>query len=293
MPDFAWTVVVSLLLVMQTGCAVVPERNPLLKATLWWQISAEALAGDTQTYAAAKSALDHALSADPPRSAQVSPPSGFEGRPPAVVMDLDETVLDNSAYVGELIRRGMTDYSEPLWDGWVHQASARAVPGAIDFIHHAQARGVRAFFVTNRECRAGTTLTGDCPQQEDTARNLRSLGIQSTTLDEDLMLKHEQPGWGSEKQSRWDQIAKSYRIVLFIGDDLGDFLAGVKGDDITPQQRRELTHAYCSYWGDRWFLIANPMYGSWEQTLRKPLATYVRSETAPQTADPLDDCAAK
>lgn len=277
----------ALAAVLVSGCAtqprqhadspVPPERNPLLLSTLWWQLSSEALAASTQTYASARHALDRALIENPKRSAALEQETGFDNKPPAIVMDLDETVLDNGSYQGELIRLGKIEYSPPMWDAWLHRRQAAAVPGAIEFIRYAQRHGVRVFFVTNRECQVREAASDPCPQQEDTAVNLRRLGVESTTLADDLLLKNERPDWTSEKKSRRESIARDYRIVLLFGDDLGDFMAGVKSKGITVEQRRELTMSHCSYWGDRWFMLANPMYGSWEQTLAKPASGRLRN----------------
>jgi acid phosphatase len=269
---------------------VPPDRNPLLMATLWWQVSSEALAASTQTYTSAKRALDRALVESPKRSAALEQKSGFDSKPPAVVMDLDETVLDNGRQQGELIRRGEIEYSAPLWDQWLHLQQAAAVPGAIGFIRYAQRHGVRVFFVSNRECKERQGATDKCPQQKDTAENLRKLGVQSATLDEDLMLKNERPEWKSEKQGRRELIAANYRIVLLLGDDLGDFIADVKAAGITPEQRREITRSHCSYWGDRWFFVPNPMYGSWEQTLAQPKPSYIQGFPTAAGVPVPEDC---
>jgi acid phosphatase len=141
------------------------------------------------------------------------------------------------------------------------------VPGAAEFIRtiraskDPQGRPVRVFFITNRECERRAENESVCPQEEDTLANLRSLGLDSPTLPDDLMIKGERPEWGSEKLSRRLEVARQYRIVLNVGDDLADFLAEVRRQ--TPLLREQARCAHDALWGRRWFVLPNPMYGSW------------------------------
>jgi len=108
-----------------------------------------------------------------------------------------------------------------------------------------------------------------CPQQDDTLANLRALGLDSATLDDDLMLKAEHPEWGSEKLPRRQLIARDYRIVLNVGDDLADFVPDMR--DKSPAEREQASCRHRDWWGARWFMIPNPMYGSWERALGNDL----------------------
>ena len=75
--------------------------------------------------------------------------AGYEGLPAAVILDLDETVLDNSPSQGQLVL-DRADFTTKSWDAWVEKVSAAEIPGAGDFLALAQRRDVRVFFVTNR-----------------------------------------------------------------------------------------------------------------------------------------------
>jgi len=86
----------------------------------------------------------------------------------------------------------------------------------------------------------------------------------------------EQDGWTSEKKSRREYIAERYRIVMLFGDDLGDFLPGVK-NNITPQERDRLVREHKNNWGRMWFMLSNPTYGSWLNVLGDPKSRYIRS----------------
>jgi acid phosphatase len=70
--------------------------------------------------------------------------------------------------------------------------------------------------------------------------------------------------------------AKDFRILMSIGDDFGDFLPDVK-KNITPEQRSALVDQYQNYWGAKWFVLANPTYGSWQTILKQPNSQYLQS----------------
>lgn len=241
------------------------------RATLWVRQSAEFRAASEIIYRAAAVALaenlaDRALSAEPAQQ------SGHEGLPPAVVMDIDDTVLDNSAPQARMILEVTCPPEfEAVWDAWVAERAAPAVPGAVEFIRAARemkdalGRPVRVVFITNRECSKRAGDAAACPQKEDTLANLRALGLDAPTLAEDLMLKGEQREWVSEKEPRRLTVARGYRIVLNVGDDFGDFLPGVRRQ--SPAERERARCAHRDWWGTRWFMIPNPMYGSWQVVL--------------------------
>lgn len=246
------------------------------RATLWVRRSAEYRAASEIVYRAARSALAANLS-DSSVSAEPAPAAGHEDLPPAVVMDIDDTVLDNSAPQAHMILDVICPAEfAALWDAWVAQRAAPAVPGAADFIRAARAmrdpagRPVRVFFITNRECGPRPGRADPCPQQEDTLANLRALGLDAPTLAEDLMLKNERPDWPSEKEPRRREVASRYRIVLNVGDDFGDFLPGARRMDAGERARLQCAHR--DWWGTRWFVVPNPMYGSWQAALGADLA---------------------
>ena len=298
-----------LLAILATSCATQPQPTASLpapaapenrcgtaltfaaggeRATLWVRRSAEFRAASESTYRAALAALEKGL-ADPTWTAEPTQTGDVSGFLPAIVMDIDETVLDNSEPQAEMLIDG-TCFEEfaAVWDAWVAKRSAPAVPGAAEFIRAARAmrdfrgRVVRIFFVTNRECVRRAFNSDACPQQEDTADNLRSLGINAPLLYDDIMLKGERPEWESEKLSRRQAIARDHRIVLNIGDDLADFLPDVRR--ATPLARELARCAADSRWGRQWFLLPNPMYGSWLVALGPDFASALTAEAVEQTA---------
>ena len=252
------------------------------RATLWLRNSSEYRAASETVYRAAEAALakglaDSAWTAEPAQSGDLS------ALPPAVVMDIDETVLDNSEPQVHMLREGICYEEFPgAWDDWVAKHRAPAVPGAVDFIRAARGmkdasgRPVRVVFVTNRECAPRAGSGAACPQKEDTLANLVALGVGVPTLADDVLLKGERPGWDAEKLSRRQEIAGRYRIVLNIGDDLADFLPGMRRATIAERDRTRC--ARDAYWGRRWFMLPNPLYGSWLVALGPSLDAALAAE---------------
>ena len=174
---------------------------------------------------------------------------------PAVILDVDETVLDNSPYEARLIRHG-TWYNDASFAAWAKQERARALPGALAFTRFAARHGVRVFYLTNR------------PQDLDkvTLANLRKLGfpVQGKAF---LGLGTFVKGCeliGTQKTCRREMIGRHYRVLMQFGDQLGDFVTVLSN---TPAGRRQAIAPYLDWIGERWFVLPNPMYGSWEPAL--------------------------
>jgi 5'-nucleotidase (lipoprotein e(P4) family) len=225
-----------------------PAVNPghtILNATLWVQSAAEYQASAIGTYAAARRALDDAL-ADPTRAEPVEGANGDPAQPPAVILDLDETVLDNTGFEARVIQVGKT-YDSELWKNWVSESAATLVPGAGEFLAYAKDRGVKVFYITNRDVE---------DEYDGTLANLRKLGV---PLDEGSLLMRRNKV--SDKGPRRRDVAERHRVLVVVGDDFNDF-ANVR--DATWQQRDEILRAKSAWWGTHWFMIPNPMYGSFE-----------------------------
>ncbi|MEJ2535318.1 MAG: 5'-nucleotidase, lipoprotein e(P4) family [Gammaproteobacteria bacterium] len=224
-----------------------------LLAILWVQTAAEYEANARLVYRAATDRLDEAI-ADPDWDAlahEAEP--GAPGRPPAVILDVDETVLDNSAYQARLVQDGGV-YETDSWYAWCEERQARAVPGALAFTRLADARGVRVIYLTNR----------DHVLEAATADNLRALGF-PVPADEDVVLtRGEREDWTSAKTARRAWVAERYRVIMLFGDNLGDFLSPYR---VPIEERSALVERYGERWGRDWFMLPNPLYGSWESAL--------------------------
>ena len=259
--------------ILATGCAGSrPNGNPTLNSTLWLQTASEYKANTIQTYTSATHNLHKAIT-DRSWTAALEQGTNASSLPPAIILDVDETVLDNSQYQAQLLIDGAV-FDPESWDRWIAMKSAPAMPGAVDFINGASAMGVAVVYITNRECKPRSEAGLACPQETDTIENLHRIGIKEVK-PENILLKSEKPGWSSEKKSRREEVASRYRILMLFGDDLGDFLPDVK-KNITPMQRDRLVDEYRDHWGVKWFVFSNPVYGSWMRVLKDPKSSYLK-----------------
>lgn len=247
-------VVVALMLTGLIGCNRKTENYSYerLNAVLWMQTSAEYNVLCTNAYKQASQAIDAGL-ANTNWTAATEQTENFSSLPSAVILDLDETVLDNRPYEAQLIKN-QSEFAPDSWSKWIQQASAQAVPGASEFLHYAESKGVTIFYVTNR----------DAKQEADTRKNLVNLHLPLRD-DIDVVLTKKENGWNtSDKSSRRAYVAKNFRIIALVGDDFGDFDSAAYG---TPEQRLDAAKARADYWGSKWFLIPNSVYGSWEASI--------------------------
>lgn len=229
-----------------------PDSNERLNAVLWMQGSAEYHALSLNTYAQATNAIVPAL-ADKTWSAALEQIGNYSTFPTAIIVDIDETILDNLPFQAQLIKDRKT-FNQKDWEQWTQRASAAPLPGAKAFLDAAHAQGVTIFYVTNREA----------TQEQDTRTNLRNQQLPLRT-DIDVVLMKNENGWtSSDKSSRRTHIIKNFRVIALVGDDFGDFSSGAKS---SPQDRVALAQTYESLWGKKWFLLPNPVYGSWEAAL--------------------------
>jgi acid phosphatase len=254
------------------GCAAPSRMSPsasappvvgreTVNATLWMQRAAEYRIAAEQVYGLATERLTTAIAA--PGTAVVeqrgADPAMLARLPTAIIVDLDETVLDNSFYQARRALAG-GEFDESSWDAWVSEGAAPAVPGAVEFLRAASRAGHKVFYVTNRSCPRGTAPGAGCPSREATLRNLVALGLPDAGAPDALLQRGDRPEWsGSSKVSRRAWLAERYRIVALAGDDLHDFVDRAE----YAQRREELAPLF----GTRWFLLPNAMYGSWERAL--------------------------
>jgi 5'-nucleotidase (lipoprotein e(P4) family) len=222
-----------------------------LHGTLWSQTALEREVACTQAYRLAKMQLAHALK-DQSWTAALEQAKGYEGLPPAIILDVDETVLDNSAFQARLVDRDI-DFDIEHWRQWVREKKADPMPGAKDFFDFAESKRVPLFFVTNREFQV----------EDATVQNLCEV-LKMEVTKAQVLCKMEQPDWGSDKTSRRSFLAKSYRILLLIGDDFNDFAFLGKAK---PRDRVKKGCQYKAWWGTRWIQLPNPIYGNWEKAL--------------------------
>lgn len=208
-------------------------------AVLWTQSSAEYRALAFQAFSLARLRLDQDLARHRSRRRAARP---------AIIVDADETVLDNSRFQAELILRGAA-YSADAWQSWCARAEAGAVPGAVDFLSYAFQHGVHVFYITNRRQ----------TEKAGTVANLKRLGFPDVS-DESVMIREQ--GTPASKESRRQTVRARYRVVLLIGDNLNDFNDDFAGKSIAD--RKAQVDRERAEFGSQFIVVPNPMYGDWE-----------------------------
>ena len=261
-----------LALVLLAGCGTVPQATaptrvaaiPVsfhaednLNAVAWSQTAIEHDLIYLQAYRDAQSRLLAALN-DPHWDAlaaddRMAPSLGLT---PAVVLDVDETVLDNSAYQARVIRSG-GEFNEADWRAWCMEEAARALPGAVAFAQFAASHGIAVIYISNRH----KVL------DQATVDNLRKVGLPvagpDALLNQGTVVEGCQQV-GSSKRCRRQLISRKYRVLMQMGDQIGDF---VDVSTNTDEGRRQAMAAHLDWIGQRWFVLPNPTYGSWESAL--------------------------
>lgn len=241
--------------VVPTAPATAADDN--LNAVSWSQNAIEHDLIYLQTYRDAQARL-LAAKRDPrwdalPADDRKAPLKGLQ---PAVVLDVDETALDNSPYQARLIRSG-GEYNEADWAAWCKEQRARALPGAVAFTRFAQAHGIAVIYLSNRAQDLDSV----------TLANLRKDGFPVAGPDAFLGLGTFVKGCeqnGSDKSCRRQLVSRHYRVLMQFGDQLGDFVAAQAN---TLAGRQAVMQPYLRWIGTRWFVLPNPTYGSWEGAL--------------------------
>jgi len=256
-----------------------PAADDNLNAVLWSQTSNEHDFIYIQAYRNAQEKLLKAK-ADPTWDAlakddRAAHPS-LKGLKPAVVLDVDETALDNSPYQARLIRSG-GEYNEAEWAAWCQEEKAKPMAGAVAFTQFAAAHGIEVLYISNRAK----------DLNDATLDNLRKAGFPVAGKQSFLGLGTFVEGCeqaGSEKGCRRQLIAGKYRVLMQFGDQIGDF-ANVYGN--TAEGRAKAMAPYTAWIGERWFVLPNATYGSWEPALFDNDYTLPREERRQKKIDAL------
>jgi 5'-nucleotidase (lipoprotein e(P4) family) len=212
------------------------DQESIVIATLWFQQSAEAKSLYYQGFNIAKE-----------RVIEFKKSAGE--KPQAVIVDLDETMIDNSRFQGRVIETGK-GYSNESWADWSQQEMASALPGALEFTLFCDSLGVEIFYISNRRV----------TELEWTMNNLNKLGFAFVKPENFILMDNT-----SGKEERRELVAQNYEIILLLGDNLNDFsdVFEKRGDDwglgVVDKFRNEF--------GRRFIVFPNPMYGEWEKNI--------------------------
>lgn len=208
-------------------------------AALYQQRAAEYKALCFQAYNIAKQKIDEAV-------------KKHSSKPLAVVTDIDETLLDNSPYTAERAVRNL-DFDSKTWKEWTAKAITDTVPGAPSFFKYAASKGVKVFYITNR----------DEDERAPTLKNLQLYHLPDAD-NEHLLLRQKT----SSKEDRRRQVLSKYNIVLLCGDNLPDFDA-LYDNQPSEENRMAATEKLKKEFGNKYIVIPNPSYGDFENALFK------------------------
>lgn len=214
-------------------------------AVLYMQKAAEYRALAYQAFNLARMSLD----ADFEKKNVKKLPKSERKRARAVVVDIDETVLDNSPHQAFLVTNRLP-YTPEVWTQWVNQRKAKAIPGAVDFLNYAKQKGVRVFYVSNRVE----------VEKQGTIDNLKQAGFPDVS-DETVLVKTTE----SSKEARRQKIMENYRIVLLMGDNLND-LSNVYERKSVAERFNEVDKTRALF-GGKFIVLPNVMYGDWETAI--------------------------
>ncbi|MDD2636890.1 MAG: 5'-nucleotidase, lipoprotein e(P4) family [Bacteroidales bacterium] len=209
----------------------------LLNSTLWVQQSAEYQACCYQAFNHAKLALDAKANCS------------NTDKPLAVVLDIDETLLDNSYYQANLIETN-TSYSKETWKEWTDKECATATPGAIEFLNYAQSKNIEIIYISNRREN----------ELEASIINMEKLDFPKIPKENYYFRTEE-----SSKINRRAMVNEKYNIILLIGDNLNDFDGIFENRE--QNMGKNIVENNKDKFGIEYIILPNPMYGNWEQAL--------------------------
>lgn len=237
-----------------TGCVTTTSSNPSVSDNyrkeayvngIIYQLSAEVRGLQMQAFKLARIRLADRLK---------EREQGKYKKPIAIISDLDETILSDSMYMTDMVQR------PDLWDNGpfdhhyyagLASTACKAIPGAVDFFNYASSQGVEIFYITNRD-----------PDKGDlTVKQLQWLGFPNADKDH-VQVKLQDNS--SNKTQRRDNVLKNFDVIMYLGDNIGDFTGDFK-NDYGPIKRTEmaLQEPYKDFWGDKWIVLPNAVYGNY------------------------------
>ena len=182
-------------------------------------------------------------------------------KPKAIITDIDETILDNSAYEVHQTLQGK-DYESSSWYQWTDKSAADTVPGAPSFLKYAASKNIVIFYITNR----------DEKERNSTLLNLQKFNLPNAD-NAHLFVKQNT----SSKEARRQQVAATHEIILLIGDNLADF--STMFDKKSSDERSQNVNILAAEFGNKFIVLPNPVYGDWEPALYKYTLTPAQKDS--------------
>lgn len=210
------------------------EQN--LMSTNWFQTSGEARALYYQGYNIATEKLKKYL-------------KKHSKKPYSIVLDLDETVLDNSPYSAENIKLGKS-YNSTSWDEWVYKAIAQPLPGAKEFLEFANKNKVKIYYISDRKSK----------HLNATLKNLKDMGLPVQSEDS-ILLKGDTD---KSKVGRREYVKKHTNLIMLFGDNLSDF---EEFSESSISDRNNKVNDLYKEFGEKFIIFPNPMYGAFETAI--------------------------
>lgn len=216
----------------------ISAQEHLVMSVVWYQKSAEMRALYYQGFNFARIAIDNKMKNLEPAVKK------------AVVLDIDETVLDNSPYEAMMIQKGIP-YSTKTWKEWTKLAIAKPTPGAVEFLNQLKSKGIVAFYVSNR----------DMDERDATLKNMLAENIPFADTTH-LLLRVK---GNSNKTDRYKSVEKNYKILLTIGDNLRDY--SEMFSNRKNNYGMNMADSLKTKFGEDFIILPNPMYGDWEKAV--------------------------
>lgn len=204
-------------------------------AVIYQQRAAENRMLQKQAYKLARKNLDMVLAGPKPSKKM------------AVVVDIDETVLDNSPYQAKLIMT-QQNYASKTWDEWCLREAAKPIPGSVEFLNDAVSKGVDVFYISNRRAHL----------LESTRKNLEAAGFPQVADTTHILLRRTT----SSKVERRARVSETHEIVILMGDNLGDFTHIFEKKPML--ERNAMLTDIDSLIGEKYIALPNPTYGDWD-----------------------------
>ena len=209
-----------------------------------YQESAEVAGLQYQAYQLAKIRLDERIA---------ERDAGKYDKPIAIISDIDNTLASDANYMAGVVLDDPT-WDNTHWDGYYYalaNTSNVAIPGAVEFCQYAASKGVEVFYITNR-----------LHDQEDlTVAQLQRLGFPNADADHVQVCD---PSGSSNKDQRRQNVLENYDVVLYMGDNIGDFTSAF-AREMGAIARTEMASdpEYKDKWGVEWIVLPNATYGDY------------------------------